>query len=102
MARRKPNPTRPTSRSGRGVTSSPANVASPWPNLQELIDNDGSISVGRMHPIACAAVANDEHTCYVMLVRREDESLVDLMTRLDLTLVAAIETETCIDEINPR
>ena len=44
-----------------------------------------------MHPIACAAVANDEHTCYVMLVRREDESLVDLITRLDLTLVAAIK-----------
>ena len=100
MARRKP--TRPTSRSNRGVAP-PTARDNPWPNLQELIDSDGSISVGRIPwQSYVAAVANDEHTCYAMLVRRDNESLVDLMTRLDLALATAIETETCIDEINPR
>ena len=100
MARRKT--TRPTSRSQRGVTPPPPSADNPWPNLQQLIDNDGSISVGHMRPISCAAVANDEHTCYVTLVRRDDESLVELMARLDLALATAIETQSCIDEINPR
>ena len=100
MARRKP--TRPTSRSSRGVTSSPSNADNPWPYLQELIDNDGSISVGRIPWMTCAAVANDEYTTHAMLVRRDDESLVDLMTRLDLAVATAIDQEICIDEINKR
>ena len=100
MARRKP--TRPTSRSSRGVTSQPTNTDNPWPNLQALIDDDGQISIGRIRPISCAAVANDEHTCYAMLVRHDNESLVDLLTRLDLAVATAIEQRLCVDEINPH
>jgi hypothetical protein len=47
-------------------------------------------------------VANDEYTTYAMLVRRDDESLVDLMTRLDPAVATAIEQELCVDEINPH
>ena len=101
MARRKT--TRPTSRSGRRVTSTPSNADNRWPNLQELIDNDGSISVGRIPGQSrAAAIANDEYATYAMLVRRDGESLIDLMNRLDLAVASAFETETGIDEINPR
>jgi hypothetical protein len=100
MARRKP--TRPTGRSTRGVTSQAPTPNNPWPNLQALIDDDGQISIGRIGPIACAAVANDDHTCYAMLVRRNGESLVDLTTRLDLAVATAIATDLCVDEINPH
>ena len=77
-------------------------ASNPWPHLQELIDNHGSISVGRVRPISCAAVANDEYITYAMLVRRENETLVELMTRLDSAVAAAIDADICIDEINKR
>jgi len=99
MARRKP--TRPTSRSRRSVTAQSSTANNLWPNLQALIDNDGQLSVGRIAPVPCLAVANDEYTTYAMLVRRDDESLVDLMTRLDLAVATAIELDIVIDEINP-
>jgi hypothetical protein len=77
-------------------------AANPWPHLQELIDNDGSISIGRVSPIPCAAVANDEDTTYAMLLRRKNETLVELMTRLDSAVATAIDEEICIDEVNKR
>jgi hypothetical protein len=79
-----------------------ADAANPWPHLQELIDNDGSISIGRVHPISCAAVANDEYSIYAMLVRRDNETLVELMTRLNHAVANALDEEIYIDEINKR
>jgi hypothetical protein len=78
------------------------NATNPWPHLQELIDNDGSISIGRVRPISCAAVAGDEYITYAMLVRRENETLVELMTRLNSAVATAIDEEICIDEVNKR
>jgi len=72
-----------------------------WANLQELIDCDGQITIGRISRFIDAAVANDEHTTYAMLQRRGGESLVDLMTRLDQAVQKAIDDDEPIDEINP-
>jgi len=72
-----------------------------WPNLQELIDDGGQITIGHISHSIDAAVANDDHTTWAMLRRDDGESLVDLMTRLDQAVQKAIENEEPIDEINP-
>ncbi|MBK79554.1 MAG: hypothetical protein CMQ43_01360 [Gammaproteobacteria bacterium] len=69
--------------------------------MQELIDSDGQITIGRISQFIDAAVANDEHTTWAMLQRHDGESLVELMTRLDQAVQKAIEEEEPIDEINP-
>lgn len=92
--RRRPSSPRQSSRVGQGTSD-------PWPNLQELIDDGGQISIGRISRFMDAAVANDEHITWAMLQRHDGESLVDLMTRLDQAVQKAIEDEEPIDEINP-
>ena len=73
------------------------------PNIADLIDNGGQISIGGIGPIECAAVANDDHICYAMLQRRPGETLQQLLERLDAAIDTAIQTEEMIDEINtPR
>lgn len=71
-----------------------------WPNLQDLIDSEGSISVGCIPPIPCAAVANDQHNMYAALVQRPGEMLADLLDRLDTAVAKAIDEEIYTDEIN--
>jgi hypothetical protein len=72
----------------------------PWPHLQEFIDNGGQLSIGEIHPVTCAAVAADRDTMYAALVRRDGESLVDLLHRMDLALDKALSDEIFTDEIN--
>ena len=72
----------------------------PWPTLQDFVEYDGQLSIGRIGPIACAAVASDEAQMYVALVRRNSESLTELLTRLDMALANALNNEIYIDEIN--
>lgn len=69
-------------------------------DLVELIENDGQISIGSVGPHPCAAVANDEYQMYAALVRRDGESIGDLLVRLDAAVKDAVENETYIDEIN--
>jgi hypothetical protein len=70
-----------------------------WPNLQDLIDREGSICVGCIPPIPCAAVANDQHNMYAALVQRSGEMLTDLLDRLDAAVAFANDGDI-IDEIN--
>jgi hypothetical protein len=70
------------------------------PNIADLIDNGGQISVGAIGPINCAAVAYVEDQCFAMLQRRPGETLRQLLERLDAAIETAITTEEMIDEIN--
>jgi len=70
-------------------------------NIAALIDNGGQITVGQLYPIACAAIANDGYNSLAMLQRRPDESLRDLLVRLDAAIATAWNEEILIDEINP-
>jgi hypothetical protein len=76
--------------------------SSPWVNLEAFIAKGGNISLGRVAPIECAAVASDEHDMLAALVRRKDESFMDLMQRLDAAIAKALETGEFTDEINVR
>ncbi len=70
------------------------------PNIAELI-KDGQITVGVLRPVGCVAVANDGDSTLAMLVRRKGETLVQLLTRLDLAIAKAYKEGIFTDEINP-
>lgn len=48
-------------------------------NIEELIDNEGEITVGRIGPVRCGASACDESNCLAMLARRSGESFEDFL-----------------------
>lgn len=70
------------------------------PNIEDLIDSDGEITIGCIAPIGCAAVASDGHQALAMLMRRDDETLVQLLTRLEAAIDLAYEEQIFIDEVN--
>ena len=66
-----------------------------------MIDSDGQITLGHVHPIRhCVATATDEAQCLAMLVRRDGETLYDLLQRLDAAIADAYENGTFADEVN--
>jgi len=70
------------------------------PHIAELII-DGEITVGVVRPIGCVATACDGDSTLAMLVRRRGETLVQLLTRLDLAIAKAYNEGIFTDEINP-
>ena len=72
------------------------------PHLADLIDY-GEITVGVLEPVGCVATAVDGHDCLAMLVRRDGETLAQLLTRLDLAVGLAFAEDIFTDEVNaPR
>jgi hypothetical protein len=69
-------------------------------NIEFLIDSNGEISIGQIGPVRCAATASDPDQCLAMLVRRDGETLMELLTRLDCAIEDAYEHEIFADEIN--
>jgi hypothetical protein len=100
---RRPKPV--TRKPGRRIEKRPAH-SSPMvdllslPHIAEFIDY-GEITLGEMYPIGCVAVAADEHNSLAMLVRRDGETLAQLLTRLDQAIAKALEDGIFTDEINP-
>jgi hypothetical protein len=70
------------------------------PHIAQLI-TDGEITVGMLNPVGCVAVATDGHNSLAMLKRRPDETLAQLLTRLDQAIERAWTEEIYTDEINP-
>jgi hypothetical protein len=69
-------------------------------HIDALIDDGGSISIGAVDPIECAATAADHHNTLVMIARRDGETLAALLKRLDKSLGRYYETGETIDEVN--
>ncbi len=69
-------------------------------NIETLIDGNGEITIGRIGPIRCAAVACDENQQFAALVRRPAESLDALLKRLDKAIGRAWNHDEFADEIN--
>ncbi len=69
-------------------------------NIEALIDGSGEISIGRVGPIRCAAIASDDDQQLAALVRGRGESLEALLQRLDAAIERAWEGDEFIDEIN--
>ena len=78
-----------------GATSSPD-----LHNIEQLIDGEGQITIGAIHPLRCVAIANDGHNSLAMLVRRDGETLAQLLIRLDAAIAKAYDEGTLTDEVN--
>ena len=70
------------------------------PHIAALIA-DGEITVGILNPVGCVAVATDDYNTLAMLKRGPDETLAQLLTRLDQAIERAWTEEIYTDEINP-
>jgi hypothetical protein len=82
------------------IAQSPTATPLSLPNIEDLIAY-GDITLGVLHPIGCIATAADEDRCLAMLVRRSDETLGQLLTRLDRAIGKAVHEDIFTDEINP-
>lgn len=69
-------------------------------NIDFLVRGNGDVTIGRVGPIRCAAVAADGDRQLAALVRRPRESLEDLLLRLDAAVQRAWDDDVFVDEIN--
>jgi hypothetical protein len=70
------------------------------PYIDQLIHH-GQITLGNVRLVGCVAVAHDGRQTVSMLLRREGETVTQLLTRLDLAIAKASTEGTCTDEVNP-
>ena len=68
--------------------------------IDGLLRGEGRITLGRIYGIPCAAIASDGASSLAMLVRGREETLGDLLQRLDAAIESAVEHDELIDEIN--
>jgi len=70
------------------------------PYIGELMKY-GQITLGIVRPVGCVAVAHDGRQTVSMLLRREGETVTQLLTRLDVAIARALTEGICTDEVNP-
>lgn len=69
-------------------------------NIDALVKSGGEVTIGRIGPVRCAATAADEDQSLAMLARQPEESLEELLDRLDRAIVKAWDEGDYTDEIN--
>jgi len=69
-------------------------------NIDALVKSGGEVTIGGIGPVRCGATAADEDQALAMLVRQPEESLEELLDRLDRAIVKAWDEGEYIDEIN--
>ena len=83
----------------RIVTNTSGVVSSYLPNIADLISY-GHITVGVFRPTGCIAIATDGNDTLAMLRRRPDETMAQLLARLDQAINKAVVEDLYTDEIN--
>jgi hypothetical protein len=73
---------------------------SAFPTLHRFVTSGGTIDVGRIDIIDCAAVASDADTLWVALTRRRGEELTQLLKRLNDTLEQCLARNLRVDELH--
>ena len=69
------------------------------PNIARLLEQGGHITIGNIAPINGAAIAADEHTLLVTLLRGPDEPVEALLRRLDDAIGQALDDGKLTNEI---
>ena len=69
-------------------------------NITWLVENGGDLSIGSIGSIPCAAVASDEHSMLAAVAKRPEETLTELLLRLDTAIENAWNGQEFLDEIN--
>jgi hypothetical protein len=79
-------------------------ASTPWPTIEAFLEaEEGSVTLGSLGynaSLGYTAVATDEHTMLVALVRQPGETLHRLLDRLEKALGPAIDDQIFVDEIN--
>ncbi len=70
------------------------------PYLEELMQH-GQITLGNVRQVGCVAVAHDGRQTLSMLLRRDGETVTQLLTRLDVAIARALTQDIRTDEVNP-
>jgi hypothetical protein len=70
-----------------------------WQNITALVANAGHVTIGHIAHVECAAIAADEHTVYATVVRREGESVDQLLQRLDEAIGRALHEGVYTNEV---
>jgi hypothetical protein len=79
-----------------------ASVAA-FKHIQAFLDNSrGQITIGEIPPIRRATLAAVGKKVRVALVCREDETVANLLLRLDASLGKALADNTVVDEVLPE
>jgi len=73
--------------------------STPFDHIEALIAEGGEISLGRFGLIPCAVFARNETKSVAVLIRKEEESLPDLLARLDEAIRSGKEGKM-IDEVS--
>jgi len=94
-----PRPKSASNTPTRGITKKAALDPDLLPHLAELIDF-GEITVGTLEPVGGVATAIDGSNCLAMLVRRDGETFLQLLQRLDLAVALAFTEDIFTDEVN--
>jgi hypothetical protein len=102
LERRRKQKARPTRGSVNKAASGKNTAVDPLslPHIAEFVEY-GEITLGQLHSFGCVATACDGHNSLAMLVRREGETLAELLTRLDRAIAKAQTEDVYTDEINP-
>lgn len=69
-------------------------------NIIWLVENGGEFTIGSVGPYECAAVANDEDNMLAAAVRRQNESISELLVRVDASIEKAWDEVVYLDELN--
>jgi hypothetical protein len=81
----------------------PASPLASFENIQAFLDDSrGQITIGEIPPIRSAALAAEGKKVRVALVRRDKETVAELLLRLDTSLGKAIAENTAVDEVLPE
>jgi hypothetical protein len=89
-----------TQKKAMGTPTSPTDPSDSWSHLAALIARGGHVTFGRIAPIEGAAVAADEHTMLAALVRRNGESIPQLLRRLNEAVGQAATGGIVTNEVN--
>jgi len=72
-------------------------------NIEAFVDGTrGQITIGEIPPIRSAVLAAVGKKVRVALLRREKETVAELLLRLDTALGQALSNDTVIDEVLPE
>ena len=81
----------------------PPSSAASFKHIQSFLDNSrGQITIGEIPPIRRATLAAEGKKVRVALVCRDDETVADLLQRLDASLGKALAENTTVDEVLPE
>ena len=75
----------------------------PFENIQAFLDDSrGQITIGEIPPIRSAALAAEGKKVRVALVRRDRETVAELLLRLEAALGKVVADNAVIDEVLPE